>query len=178
LKLDEGTAATPITLPALDGSIFDTSALDGRPYLLSFLRSAACPFCNLWVRELARRYDEFGDDFTIVAIFESSPDDLRRHSSRYDVPFMILADEENRYSREYGVEDSLWGVVKGAVLRPTSLVKGFKETPFPPPLGGRVSTMPADFLVDRSGIIRRAYYAEDQGDHLPIDEIVRFSRKA
>ena len=172
----QGTIAPPISLPALDGSVFDTSTLAGRPFLVSFLRSPGCPLCNL--RELARRFHEFGDDFAVVAIFGSPLRSLQRHESRYDVPFTILSDERRRYYREYGVENSLWGVIKGVLLRVPTLLRGLLLVPFPPPAAGSFTTMPADFLVDRSGVVRRAYYAADQGDHLPISEIARFSHEA
>ncbi|MCK5034029.1 MAG: redoxin domain-containing protein, partial [Calditrichia bacterium] len=65
MKLTSGTKAKNINLPAIDGSIFDTNSLSGKPYLLSFYRFASCPFCNLRVNELVRRFGEFGSDFTL-----------------------------------------------------------------------------------------------------------------
>jgi peroxiredoxin len=50
-----------ITLPAIDGTTFETESIKGKPFMLSFLRFASCPFCNLRVNELVRRFDEFGD---------------------------------------------------------------------------------------------------------------------
>jgi hypothetical protein len=41
---------------------------------------------------------------------------------------------------------------------------------------GSLTTMPADFLIDEHGIIRAAHYGEDEGDHLPFDEVRAFSR--
>jgi hypothetical protein len=37
--------------------------------------------------------------------------------------------------------------------------------------------MPADFLIDREGIIQVAYYGKDEGDHLPFDTVKSFSRR-
>ena len=56
-----GEKAENIKLPAIDGTVFETDSLAGKPYMLSFLRFASCPFCNLRVNELVRRFDEFGD---------------------------------------------------------------------------------------------------------------------
>jgi len=40
---------------------------------------------------------------------------------------------------------------------------------------GKWTTMPADFLVDQAGIIKQAYYGNDEGDHLLFDEVKNFS---
>ena len=42
---------------------------------------------------------------------------------------------------------------------------------------GSLITMPADFLIDRQGIIQVTCYGKDEGDHLPFDEIKEFSLK-
>ena len=35
--------------------------------------------------------------------------------------------------------------------------------------------MPAEFLVDRDGIIQTVYYGKDEGDHMPFEEIKAFA---
>lgn len=176
-RLAPGDKAIALTLPALDGQQLDTSSLAGRPYLLFFLRFATCPYCNLRVHELAKRYDEFGEDFTIVAVFDSPLDNLQRHAGRHAAPFPILADEKNQYYRAYGIEHSLSGMLKGMIFRLPTLLRGMLRGYIPFPIKGRLTTMPADFLIDRAGIIRAAYYGRDEGDHLPLEAVITFSRK-
>ena len=144
--------------------------------MLSFFRFAACPFCNLRIPDLVSRYDELGDNFGIVAIFDSSLANLQHHAERHHAPFPILADEHNIYYREYGIERSLLGTLKGAVLHLPSVlyatvVKGYWPTSF----GGKLTTMPADFLIDEGRVIHTAYYGEDEGDHLPIERVREFA---
>ncbi|WP_341502346.1 peroxiredoxin-like family protein [Gallaecimonas sp. GXIMD4217] len=170
-----GDPVVPISLPAIDGGRFDTASLAGRPYLLSFLRFASCPFCNLRLHELARRFDELGAGFTIVAVFDSPLDNLVRHAGRHRAPFPILADEDGRCHRAYGVQHSLSGVVRGLALRLPTLVRALARGYWPTSIKGSLTTMPADFLVDRDGIIQLAYYGQDEGDHLLFDEIKAFS---
>jgi len=100
MRLTSGAKVINISLPAIDGSIFDMESLNGNPFMLSFLRFASCPFCNLRVNELVRRFGEFSDDFTIVAIFDSPLDNLTRHAEGHEAPFPVLADESNQYYRE------------------------------------------------------------------------------
>lgn len=170
-----GEKINNIVLPSIDGQMFETNSLTGKPYMISFLRFASCPFCNLRINEFVRRFEEFGDDFTIVAIFDSPLDNLKRHTEGHKAPFPILADEENKYYREFGIEHSVYGLLKGMIMRMPTLIKGMFKGYIPTSFKGSLTTMPADFLIDREGIIQVAYYGEDEGDHLPFDKVKEFS---
>jgi peroxiredoxin len=177
MRLTSGEKAKHIKLPAIDGSTFETESVKGKPFMLSFLRFASCPFCNLRVNELVRRFDEFGNDFTIIAVFDSPLDNLTRHAEGHKAPFPILADENNKYYREYGIEHSVLGTLKGMFLRMPTLLKGMFKGYIPTIIKGSMTTMPADFLIDRESIIQIAYYGKDEGDHLSFDSVKEFSLK-
>jgi peroxiredoxin Q/BCP len=175
MRLRSGVKAKNIRLPAIDGSMFETESVKGKPYMLSFFRFASCPFCNLRVNELVRRFDEFGDDFTIIAVFDSPLDNLTRHAEGQKAPFPILADEKNKYYRDYGIEHSVSGMLKGMFFRMPTLLKGMFKGYVPTTIKGSMTTMPADFLIDCEGVIQMAYYGKDEGDHLPFDKVKEFS---
>ncbi len=177
MRLTPGTKITNICLPAIDSSVFKTENIKGQPFMLSFLRFASCPFCNLRINELVRRFDEFGNEFTIIAVFDSPLDNLIRHTEGHKAPFPILADEKNKYYKAYGIEQSFLGMIKGMILRMPTLLKGMTKGYLPFIIKGSMMTMPADFLVDREGIIQDAYYGRDEGDHLPFDAVKDFSLK-
>lgn len=166
---------TPITLPAIDNSTFLLESMRGKRYMLSFFRFASCPFCNLRMHELVKRYDELGDDFGIVAIFDSPIDNLIYHAEGHKAPFPILADHSNRYYKEYGIEHSLNGVFKGMLLRMPTLIRGMCMGYIPTTIKGSLTTMPADFLIDANGKIQVSYYGNDEGDHLPFEKIKEFA---
>ena len=176
MKLQSGNTPPNFVLPAISGESFDLASLQGKPYLLSFLRFASCPFCNLRVHELVTRYPELGGGFTIVAVFDSPIDNLIRHAGRHQAPFPILADEGNRVHHRYGVEHSLAGVMKGMLLRLPTLLRGmFGKGYIPLVFKGSMTTMPADFLVDSTGRVHTAYYGRDEGDHLSFEQIKTFA---
>ena len=175
MRLTTDTKLKHIRLPAIDGSIFDSESIKGKPIMLSFFRFASCPFCNLRMNELVRRFDEFGDDFTIIAIFDSPLDNLTRHAESHKAPFPILADESNKYYKEYGIEHSFIGMLKGIFFRMPTLLKGMFKGYVPLIIKGSITTMPADFLIDRDGNIKTAHYGKDEGDHLSFDEITAFA---
>ncbi len=171
-----GDRVSPLRLQSLDGSWFDLDSLEGKPYLLAFHRFASCPFCNLRVHELVNRYHELGGNFTVVAIFDSSLKNLQQHADKHQAPFPILADPLRETYVNYGVEHSIYGVLKGMFKRLHTLlyamlIKGY----WPFTIKGSISSMPADFLVDSGGTIRVAYYGRDEGDHLSFADLKRFA---
>ena len=176
MRRSGGDKVTNITLPTIQGGRFELDSLKGKRFMLSFLRFASCPFCNLRVHELVTRFKEFGDDFTIVAIFDSSAENLIRHAEKHQAPFPILADESNIYYKEYDIEHSVWGMLKGMLSRMPSLLRAmFVSGYLPLVIKGSMTTMPADFLVDGNGVIQTAYYGKDEGDHLPFEQVKPFS---
>ena len=40
----------------------------------------------------------------------------------------------------------------------------------------KMSTLPADILIDENGKIVEAHYCKDTVDHLPIDRLISFSK--
>ncbi|MCB9158119.1 MAG: AhpC/TSA family protein [Caldilineaceae bacterium] len=178
MRQQPGQKAPLVKLPAIDGSVFDTSRLAGTPYMLSFFRFASCPFCNLRVHELCERFADFGDNFTIVAIFDSPLDNLIQHAERHHAQFPILADEDNHYYQEYGIEHSIFGVLKGIIGRMATLRRAMSMGYQAKIIKGSLTTMPADFCIDQAGIIQVAYYGRDEGDHLPLEQVKQFASQA
>ena len=177
MQLKKGIKPINIILPSIDGNTFNLESLDGRPYLLSFLRFASCPFCNLRINQFVKRYNEFGKDFTIVAVYDSSIENLTRYTEGHNSPFPILADEENKYYKQYKIEHSFIGMLKGMILKMPTLLMGMFKGYLPLRIKGSITTMPADFLIDRDGVIQEAYYGKDADDHLPFETIKEFSLK-
>lgn len=178
MQLKSGDQVIEFSLPAIDGTVLNSESLRGRRYMISFFRFAACPFCNLRVHQLINRVDEMGKEFTIVAIFDSPLDNLQKHAEKHQSPFPMLADEKNIYYRKYGIEHSLYGMLKGMIMRmPSLLYAMFVRGYLPLIFKGSLTTIPADFLVNETGTIEVAHYGKDEGDHLPIEDVISFSRK-
>ncbi len=174
-KLSPGEPFRAFRLPAIDGAEFDSASLEGQRFMLSFFRFASCPFCNMRVHALTQRFQELGEGFGLVAIFDSPLGNLQRHAARHAAPFPILADEHGESYREYAIERSLGGVLKGMVLRAPTLLKAMSKGYLPTSLKGSMTTMPADFLVDERGLVRVAHYGRDEGDHLPFEVVQAFA---
>lgn len=111
-----------------------------------------------------------GEDFQIVALFDSPLENLQQYADRHQASFPILADPLRDTYVRYAIDHSLLGVFKAIVMHTllyAMLVKGY----WPFSIKGSIASMPTNFLVDRQGIIRVAHYGSDEGDHLPFDDI-------
>lgn len=176
MTIKKDTPFQNIELPSIDGTTFNTESLKGKPFMISFFRFASCPFCNMRINQLINRFDEFGNEFTIVAIFDSSLENLQENNEKRVSPFPILADKENIYYKKYGIKKSAMGMLIGMITRFPTMMKGLLKGYIPIKPKGNMITMPAQFLVDRNGIIQTVYYGKDEGDHLDFEEIKAFSK--
>src|SRR2546429_2438333 len=75
----------------------------GRLVHLQFRRFAGCPVCNLHLRSIVRRHDELDAAGVREVVFFHSPEaQLRAYAP--ELPFVLVADPEKRFYREFGVE--------------------------------------------------------------------------
>ena len=145
----------------------------GRRTLLSFFRDAACPFCNFRIYELTHHHASLASlGLDVVAVFNSTPEQVKRFVARQRRPFRIAADPGARAYAAYGIERSLWGKLKGIVTRVPTLLKGLRIVGLAGLRTGNL--MPADFLIDESGRIVETWYGNDAGDRIPIERIELF----
>ena len=171
-----GEAMPRIELPGIDGMQFDSDSLKGKKYLLTFFRFASCPFCNMRMAELLKAKSEMDEDFEIVAIFESKVDHLRKHASKHIAKFPILADHQRKYYQLFGVNKSFIGILKGMLLRFPTLITAFLKGYIPHEISSRFLTMPLSLLVDEQSIIQAIYHGKDEGDHIPLEQVINFSK--
>lgn len=172
----KGDKIVDVKLPTINGEMMNTTNLRGKRYMLTFFRFAGCPFCNLRMHELSSRFNELGDNFTIVAIFDSPIENLKKHSVRHHAPFHVVADEENIYYKQYSIRQSFAGLLRGAITRfPSVMYALVVKRYIPLPIKGKLTTMPASFLVDENGIIQLAHYANDPGDHVDFEQVKAFA---
>jgi thioredoxin-dependent peroxiredoxin len=143
----------------------------GRVLLLSFLRYASCPMCNLRVRELRSAYPALrARGVEVAVVFHSPARSILRHAGRHDPPFPLIADPDRRLYAAYGVERS-WPRLAMSVVLPPFLLAAAKASALGY-WGGRVdgewARLPADFLIGSGGRVLVAHYGAHLGDHLPV----------
>ena len=177
MRIRKGDKISSLNLPSTKGEDFTINELEGKKALVTFYRFASCPFCNLRINELTKRYDEFGEDFQMVAIFDSPIENLKKYTNKHDAPFWILADEKNTYFNKYSIEKSFLKFLKGTTIRfhrlLFAMMKGYIPSMIP---RGSFSTILVDILIGKDGVVEEVYYAKDTSDHLWFDTVKQFSK--
>ncbi|MCE5232113.1 MAG: redoxin domain-containing protein [Mizugakiibacter sp.] len=144
-----------------------------RRTLLCFFRDAACPFCNFRIYELTQHHASLAAlGLDIVAVFASSPEEVKRFVARKPRPFRVIADPASSAYDAYGIERSFWRKLKAIATRLPTLLRGLRIVG----LAGLDTNniLPADFLIDENGRVVEAYYGRDAGDHIPFERVELF----
>lgn len=173
MKIEKGMQVPKFSLKSLAGQTVTNESMLGKKYMISFYRYASCPFCNLRVSFLMDLHKSLGLNHQMLAVFQSSEEDMKAHVGKQTPVFPLFSDEGMKYYKAFGVEQSWMAYIKGA-LNISTLINAYKQG-FKIGRGmGPRSTVPADFLVDERGLVIYAYYGHDISDHLDIEIVEQF----
>ncbi|MQM40454.1 putative peroxiredoxin bcp [wastewater metagenome] len=104
MAVEVGQTAPDFTLKASDGKEVSLSDFRGKNVVLYFYPKDMTPGCTTEACDFRDHHEEFqGLDTVILGV---SPDPLDRHSKfidKYDLPFLLLADEDHEVAKTYGV---------------------------------------------------------------------------
>lgn len=173
MRLKSFAMAPALKLRDVYGAPVVIGGASGRRTLLCFFRDAACPFCNFRIYELTRHHASLAAlGLDVIAVFASTPEEVRRFVARKPRPFVVVADPTSSVHEAYGIERSFWRKWKGVVSRIPTLLKGLRIVGLAGLNTGNL--MPADFLIDEYGHIIEAYYGTDAGDRIPFERVELF----
>ncbi|ORJ52561.1 peroxiredoxin-like family protein [Mycobacterium simiae] len=169
-----GDRVKPRTLATIDGSRVTIPAADGLVHL-QFRRFAGCPICSLHMHEVAHRVSDIADaGVTEVVVFHSAADALRRYQA--DLPFAVVADPERALYDEFGVGNSVRGVlnrnVARAVGRGMLQIRSARQAAGSLGLTENHLSMPADFLIAADGALVAHKYGAHADDQWSVDELL------
>ena len=122
-KLKIGDDAPNFSLPAIDGTTFEMSAMKGKRIILTFFRFSTCPFCNIRINRIVKRWNEFSEDTTMVGVFDAKISELTKRMKKHNAPFSIVADETYQQFKENGVEKSTPRFMWGAMRSPLPMIQ-------------------------------------------------------
>ena len=177
--LSSGDKAPQFTLPAIDGSTFNMADMQGKRVILTFFRFSTCPLCNMRIRRIVQRWNEFSKDAVMVAVFDAKVGDLQKRMKKHDAPFVVVADETYEQFNKNGVKKSFFKFMWGAMRSPLTLLQATLRGYVPLTLSiSKLSTIPVDILIDEDGKVVEAHYCKDTADHLSLDRMIAFSNGA
>ena len=174
-----GDTAPQFTLPAIDGSSFNMADMKGKRVILTFFRFSTCPLCNMRIRRIVQRWNEFSKDAVMVAVFDAKVGELQKRMKKHDAPFVVVADETYEQFNKNGVKKSFFKFMWGALRSPLTLLQATLRGYVPLTLSiSKLSTIPVDILIDEDGKVVEAHYCKDTADHLSLDRMIAFSNGA
>jgi peroxiredoxin len=146
----------------IDGKEVDSRELKGNT-LITFLRYAGCPFCNLAIYRLAHEYESLKKQgCNILAVVQSTEESIEDNIIQQQdgrPPFSIVSDQQQDIYRLFGVTPNAAKAAKFTAKNATHWVdavfkKKFKQTSF----DGQAFLVPAYFLIDKAGVIQLLNY--------------------
>ncbi len=123
MALSDGDRAPRFSLPDQDGNQVELSSFLGRKVLVYFYPKADTPGCTTQACELTRILPDIGDA-AVVGISPDPPRKLKRFSSKYEIGFPLLSDEDHAVAEAYSVwkEKSMYGRTYMGIERSAFLV--------------------------------------------------------
>ena len=112
----------------------------------------------------------------MVGVFDAGIEDLRKRMKKHDAPFTIVADESYASFEANGVTKSLGKFILGAAKSPITLLQATLRGYIPLTMSiAKLSTIPADILIDENGRVVDAHYCKDTSDHMSLEKMIAFS---
>ena len=175
-RFKSGDKLPSLALSPVFGDSLRTSELKGKKILITFNRYASCPLCNFRTHELLAVYDSLKkNNWVVISVYESTKETLTEYTKQEDIPFIMIADPQEKLYKLFNVQKSWWktfiGLFNHYGEKHSGGKKNFKSKY---ERDGHLNRIGADFLIDENGIIRTAYYGKFVGDHLPVEEIEKW----
>ena len=178
--LDLNVTAPAFELKDIFGRTINLKNYKGKKVFIAFFRHAGCPFCNLRVHALQKEHTKLKErNLEMIFFFESTEKLLLSSMFHKEVsPIPLIADPEKIWYQTYGVENSalksayghLTGFIQTAIKAktkglPIHLMDGEES----------INTIPAEFLVDEKGIIRKVHYSKGLNDRMSMEHLYDFA---
>ena len=158
------------------GNVINMKDYQNDKVLLSFFREATCPFCNLRLNLLIKKHHEIKRlGIKVITIFASSKEEISAYAGQQNAPFTIIADPSQEMYKMYGLEESYSGMFR-TMINPVKMLKVMFSGYFNMKSIKDRPTIPADFLIDQDKKIYVAYYGKNFGDHIPIQDILKWEK--
>tara|TARA_B100000925_G_scaffold290640_1_gene276325 strand:+ start:119 stop:661 length:543 start_codon:yes stop_codon:yes gene_type:complete len=176
-RLVAGSNAPEISLPSIDGGTFNMSEYKGKRVVLTFFRFSTCPFCNIRINRIVKRWNEFPEDTVMVGVFDAKIGELTKRMKKHNAPFAIVADESFEHFEKNSVMKSFSRFMWGAMRSPLTFMQATLKGYFPLTMSiSKLSLIPVDVLIGEDGKVVEAHYCKDTADHLPIDRLIEFAK--
>ena len=180
MKLTKNIEAPHFKLNDMYGRLIDLNDYRNKKVFIGFFRHAGCPFCNIRVHTLKKAHEELrAKGLEMIFFFESKIEVLKMSTFHPEVsPIPLISDPEKKTYAAYGLENSGY---KSALSHLTTFVQtAYKASRLGLPIhmmadGESISTMPAEFLLDKGLIVKEIHYSERLNERMSLETIHAFA---
>ena len=168
---------TPPTFETIDftGKKIKFNDYNGKKIHLIFFRDASCPFCNLRLNQLIQNQDKFkNNNIEVITFFASNKDIILKYAYGHKAPFPIIPDPKLKIYKLYEVEKSFKAKIK-TMAKPKKALKAITSEFFNLRSLTTKDIVPAEFMINESFEIDKAFYGKDFGDHIPLGDILNWN---
>ncbi|MFQ9933730.1 MAG: thioredoxin-dependent thiol peroxidase [Lachnospiraceae bacterium] len=123
--LEAGTKAPEFTLKDKDGNDVSLSDFRGKKVVLYFYPKDNTPGCTRQACGFASAYEEFKNiNAVVIGISKDSTSSHEKFAAKYNLPFILLSDQERQAIEAYDVwqEKKNYGKVSMGVVRTTYII--------------------------------------------------------
>lgn len=123
--LEAGTKAPEFTLKDKDGNDVSLSDFRGKKVVLYFYPKDNTPGCTRQACGFASAYEEFKNiNAVVIGISKDSISSHEKFAAKYNLPFILLSDQERQAIEAYDVwqEKKNYGKVSMGVVRTTYII--------------------------------------------------------
>ncbi|WP_127494977.1 peroxiredoxin-like family protein [Paenibacillus glycanilyticus] len=166
--LKEGNKAPDFTLTnPLDEQVNLYDELAKGPVVLTFYRGSWCPFCNIQLRAYQQSLPDMEKlGGRLIAVSLQSPDNSLSHKEKENLTIQVLSDLNGRVAESYRVLYELPDYLQDAFSNFGLDLTVFNKT------DRWILPLAATFVIDKEGIIRRAYVNPDFMKRMEPQEII------
>jgi peroxiredoxin len=159
-----GSSAPDLSLPDHSGVAVSLSSFwKKQPLALVFARHLGCPFCRSHLMELKQEYSQYQTaGCEIVAVTMSPPQDTATFRDKFQIPFPMLSDVDQKAYQAFTVRRGGLNSIAG----PGLWWQGMKSL-FAFGSGkvvGDPFQLPGSFVISQEGIIRFAHFSRDSAE--------------
>jgi len=161
------------------GKKINLSDYKDKKVFIGFYRHAGCPFCNVRVHRLLKQRDYYKSmGLEMILFFESSKETLLKskfHKKLNQIP--AISDPDKKIYASYGVEHSVLKSSLSHIKSFFQIVVKAKTNKLPTHWmveNESFNTIPAEFLIDENGFVKRIHYFKNLSDQMSDDVINEF----
>ena len=78
MRIEAGDKAPDLVLPSIDGNGVRDVCDERKRVIFTFFRFSTCPFCNIRIDDIMKRWGEFHEDTVMVGVFDAKIDELTK----------------------------------------------------------------------------------------------------